>query len=342
MTYIPKNQIKSNLFTSGNELVTVPDYVVYIGYYWKKSTGQKYTGRTPSDGPNQRLIPLDIEVSQEEQEDIPLVFPERVPGPTTFNYDTITENKFKPIRKPRATFTKPTQNDYTNGFFYRYFAKKRNQNTLYEINKKDYELLNSNSTKINKTLYRGIKVRWSISNKEREDIFLINKNIVRNLENTRKFYGLTAFFNQDWDQYYSDKIGVIYVNGKRHYIDYTPIPDNLPPAYQFGNHNTIANPEVPANQNCANCIFRKRNHCTFWNAVIKKAYWCISYKLQQYEDGSLGKDYSIQDKPNFEETNLIEYTNTTTIDLGMTNTSQRESSTTFSSGGGSSMGGGGY
>tara|TARA_S200002703_G_scaffold160003_1_gene175995 strand:- start:42 stop:1067 length:1026 start_codon:yes stop_codon:yes gene_type:complete len=341
MTYIPKNQIKSNLFTSGNELVTVPDYAVYIGYYWKKSTGQKYTGRTPSDGPNQRLIPVTADIPEEQLEDIPLVFPLRVTGPTTTTYDTITENRYKPIRNPRGTFTKPTQRDYTNGFFYRYFTKKRNQNTLYEISKEDYQLLNDNSNKINRTLYRGIKVRWSISNKKREDIFLINKNIVRNLENSRNFYGLFAFFKDDWDQYFSDKIGIIYVNGKRHYIDYKPVPDNLPPAYQYGNKNTISNPEVPPNQNCANCIFRQRYKCNKWDAVIKKDYWCSKYEPQEYEDDNAGKDYSSNDKPSFDNTNNVTYINLTTYDLGVTGTPRRESSTSFSSNY-SSGGSGGY
>jgi len=339
MTYIPKNQIKSDLFTSGNELVTVPDFVVYIGYYWKKSTGQKYTGRTPSDGPNRRLVPLSRDLPQ-DQESTELVYPERVPGPVTLDYDTITENKFTPTRNPTATYTRPTQKDYTNGFFYRYFTKKRNQTTLYEISKKDYELLNENSKAINRTLYRGIKIRWSISNKEREEIFLINKNIVRNLETSRNFYGLTAFFKDDWDQYFSDKIGIIYVNGKRHYIDYSPVPGNLPPAYQYGNKNIISNPDVPANQNCANCIFKKRYKCSKWNAEIKKDYWCASYKQQEYVGDEGGKDYSSNDKPFTEDTQKITYSSTTTIDLGITNTPRRETSTSYSSN--YSSGGGGY
>ena len=343
MTYIPKNQIKANLYTSGNELVTVPDYKVYVGYYWKKSTGQKYTGRSPSDGANQRLIPIDIQVPPEDLEDLPLVLPQRVTGPTTNIYDVITENKFKPVRRPTPTITKPTQKDYTNGFFFRYFTKKRNQNTLYEINKRDYELLNSQSKKINKTLYRAIRIRWTISNKKREDIFLINKNIVRNLETSRNFYGLFTFFKDDWDQYYSDKIGIIYVNGKRHYIDYKPIPKNLPPAYQYGNKNVISNPEVPANQNCANCIFRRRNQCNKWNAVIKNDYWCVSYKPKIYDDSDTGKNYSSNDKPFADSTNQTEYISTQTYELDTpnTNTQPRESSTSFSTNY-SSGGGGGY
>ena len=200
MTYIPKNQIKANLFTSGNEFVTVPDYVTYSGPYWKKSTGQKYTGRTPSDGPNRRLIPISREVSDNPQED-PLILPERVPGPSTFVYDNITLNRYKPIRKPMTSFTKPNVKNYQNGFFYRYFTKQRNQNTLYEISSGDYDLLNKNTNEVNNTLYRGIRIRWSISNKKREDIFLINQNIVQNLENSRNFYGLTQFFNDKFDEY---------------------------------------------------------------------------------------------------------------------------------------------
>jgi len=309
MTYIPKNQLQTNLYSNG-DFATIPDYKIYTGYYWKKSTGQKYTGRTPSDGINKRLIPL---VPDQPQDiDVPTLPPRRSDEPNSYKYDQITNNRYRPLRKPATNFTKPISRDYQNGFFFRYFAKQRNQNTLFEISKDEYDLLNKNTKLINRELYRGIRIRWSISKKEREEIFLINKNIVKNLESSRNFYGLNAFFKDNYDEFYTDKLGVIYVNGKRNYTDYKIIPSNLPDAYQWGNKNEEQiNPEVPSNQNCALCIFNQAgneitpysneatyNKCTKWNAVIRKDYWCKSY--QPVAAAGTLKDYTSVNNPNMD------------------------------------------
>ena len=55
--YFPKSQIKSNLYTNGGEYVLSTTKQDYKGYYYEVSTGQKFTGKTPQDGPNISLIP---------------------------------------------------------------------------------------------------------------------------------------------------------------------------------------------------------------------------------------------------------------------------------------------
>jgi hypothetical protein len=59
MSYYPLSQIKTNLYTNGTEYTTL-DGVAYTGYYFKISTGQLFTGRTPQDQPNQELIVSNI------------------------------------------------------------------------------------------------------------------------------------------------------------------------------------------------------------------------------------------------------------------------------------------
>ena len=57
------------------------------------------------------------------------------------------------------------------------------------------------------------------------------------------------------------------------------VPEKLPPAYQWGNKNTnIENQNVPPAQNCNNCILRRGNQCTKWNAEINLSYWCKAFK----------------------------------------------------------------
>jgi uncharacterized protein (DUF2147 family) len=56
--YFPKSQIKSNLFTNGNEYILSTTQQEYKGYYYEISNGRKYTGKTPQDGQNILLLPL--------------------------------------------------------------------------------------------------------------------------------------------------------------------------------------------------------------------------------------------------------------------------------------------
>jgi hypothetical protein len=51
--YYPKSQIKTNLYTNGDEYVIELTKSPYSGYYYLTSTGIAYTGKTPDDRPNQ-------------------------------------------------------------------------------------------------------------------------------------------------------------------------------------------------------------------------------------------------------------------------------------------------
>lgn len=46
--YYPLSQIKTNLYTGGNEYALKSNpRTPYIGYYYKTSIGQSFTGKTP-------------------------------------------------------------------------------------------------------------------------------------------------------------------------------------------------------------------------------------------------------------------------------------------------------
>ena len=55
MTYYPLSQIKTNLYTNGEEFQTSTTSQPYKGFYYTLSNGKKYIGKTPEDGPNQEL-----------------------------------------------------------------------------------------------------------------------------------------------------------------------------------------------------------------------------------------------------------------------------------------------
>ena len=57
--YFPKSQIKTNLYTNGNEFIIKGKELSYVGYYFKTSTGKYYVGKAPKRGANIRLFPID-------------------------------------------------------------------------------------------------------------------------------------------------------------------------------------------------------------------------------------------------------------------------------------------
>ena len=54
--YIPKNKIKTNLYTRNNEFQYLSSGKEYTGYYHKLHTGKFYTGKTPNDKPVEEII----------------------------------------------------------------------------------------------------------------------------------------------------------------------------------------------------------------------------------------------------------------------------------------------
>ena len=55
--YFPKSQIQPNLYTNGEEFVFINNREkFYTGYYYKLSTGKRYTGKNPDNGPGIELI----------------------------------------------------------------------------------------------------------------------------------------------------------------------------------------------------------------------------------------------------------------------------------------------
>ena len=56
MAYFPKSQVTTNLY-SNQEFVILETQELYTGFYWKNSSGQFFTGKTPQDLPTQELIP---------------------------------------------------------------------------------------------------------------------------------------------------------------------------------------------------------------------------------------------------------------------------------------------
>ena len=53
--YIPKSQIKDNLFTPGGEWFYVSNNSPYTGFYYQLANGKAYTGKDQNTPPNEEI-----------------------------------------------------------------------------------------------------------------------------------------------------------------------------------------------------------------------------------------------------------------------------------------------
>lgn len=200
--YFPKSQIKENLYTSGGEFVLARSGKEYIGKYFSTSTGKFYTGKNTQDKPNNELrktlFSTNDDVNLEAE-------------PTNYYvYDTSyykaknISSQGKGPRSPIQSIPEPTEKDYKNGSFFRYFVKKTNESQFIEIDKKEYTNFSQKNPIVIWNLYTPIKLNWQLEGK-REEVYLANKNIVSILEKKHQLYGFSLFFRGKFGKYFKSK-----------------------------------------------------------------------------------------------------------------------------------------
>jgi hypothetical protein len=195
--YFPSSQIKSNLFTNGNEYILSTTKEEYKGYYYEISNGRKYTGKTPQDGQNILLI---------VQNSIQSITP---PTPTTTDLTSpiiysLNESISKSLPErslPQYNPTTPTQKDISLGVFQRFFCKKNNELVYMEINQSTYSQLKARSSQIAWDLYTPLDTLWYIKG-DREKVYNTNKNLISLIEQKQKWYGFSQYFKEDFSKYY--------------------------------------------------------------------------------------------------------------------------------------------
>ena len=186
MAYYPSSQIRTNLYTKGEySLATTREE--YSGYYYEVSSGKKYTGKTPDDGPNIRLIlsPSEeindprisftqpsnllntIEIVGQTEDGVDYQITDYSPNTslldTTFYIDP-NKTKSRVIPSPQSTI--PTEKDYQVGKFQRYFTKKNNELKYMEISKEIFEKLSSQQKTIAWDLYTPISIIWTLTGEQ--------------------------------------------------------------------------------------------------------------------------------------------------------------------------------
>jgi hypothetical protein len=215
MSYYPSSQIKTNLYTNGEEYILSTTKEIYKGNYYELSSGKKYTGTSPNNKPNILLTEIIIypnsngEFNEGEAESRGISF-SNPPIISTTPYN----NKKIPIRfLPVYNPTIPTPKDYNLGVFTRYFCKKNNELKYIEIDEKTYNLLKLKSNQLAWDLYTPLLVLWYL-NGEKEKVFQTNKGLVNLIEKQNKWYGFSQYFKDNYTKYYqSQDTNNLYTSG---------------------------------------------------------------------------------------------------------------------------------
>jgi len=226
MAYYPKSQIKTNLYTNGNEYSLSTNKGAYTGYYYKISTGKKYTGKNPNDKPNILLIPItlpneiDPRISFIATNLNNLITLNNIVGrdqAKEFNFDTSfnpspslnTNPRFIPL----FNLTLPTNQDIQNGQFTRYFCKKTNELKYLEIDKETHTKLQAKDLQIAWDLYEPASLLWVIKGTQ-ENVFNTNKSSVFKIEQNQRWNGFSQYFKENYSKYYqSQDINDLYTSG---------------------------------------------------------------------------------------------------------------------------------
>jgi hypothetical protein len=193
MPYFPLSQIKTNLVSSG-EFALVGNQEIYYGSYWKTSTGKFFTGKTPQDLPTREIIP--IFQSPVATDDIELT-----PSLDSIDYNNITITTPTYSNIPQYIPTPPTEQDYQNGEFTRYFCKKSNELIYIEIDKPQYDLLISKSPDILWQLYLPFILSWQLTGAQ-EQVFRTNRNITVLTSQRLQLPRLGDYLNNNYLKYY--------------------------------------------------------------------------------------------------------------------------------------------
>jgi hypothetical protein len=195
--YYPKSQIKPSIFTNGGELINSITQELYQGYYYEISSGEKYTGKNPQDGPNIRLIPS---TGNEYHQILQTYEPDLI-----LTQDDLSNGSYPlnpPVRSiPLFNPTLPTSQDNQNGQFSRYFCKKNNEVRYLEIDQNTYKQLQNRDPKIAWDLYTPVIVLWIIQGNQTQ-VFNSNKATVQAIETNAKWNGFSQYFQDKFLKYY--------------------------------------------------------------------------------------------------------------------------------------------
>ena len=223
--YIPKNRIKTNLYTPGDEFMIKDTDQIYSGFYHSLWTGKYFTGKTQNELPKSELIPIapqsgpgtpDLPPALETTNTIALFLndPDPVVNEDQWNQgDIVTYLKLKdqsttddkPREMPYQCYPKPTADDYALGVFTRYFCVKVNEDRYLELTKELYDFLKKENPNYVFELFTIFKIQWTLTG-DLEEVIITNRNQALIAQQRLKRIGFTNFLKADYKKYYKSDL----------------------------------------------------------------------------------------------------------------------------------------
>ena len=143
MTYIPKSKLNIKE-TNGQEFQLISNKKAYVGRYMQLSNGKIFAGSDPLN-PGGELEPINVPINNLGYSRDVRIYKALKPEISSY------VGKIKDIPFSKNT---PTEDNYSNGYFTRYFVKKINQNNFYkEISKEVYNSLKKKKSEYDINLY---------------------------------------------------------------------------------------------------------------------------------------------------------------------------------------------
>ena len=182
-----ESEITTDLYTWGEEWQT-EDGVEYKGLYHKYTTGEIYTQPIWDELTSKKLV-------EYQTPDIPIIALYK-----TLHKNTIQTN----YKQPNSVLPIVSDTDKLNGYFYRYFIKKNNEDIIIEIDKTQYTEWQDQL--IDPNLYTAIKIQWQITG-WRVDAQAYNRNSL--ISNSKTMPGLLDIVTKFDEFYLADPSSII-------------------------------------------------------------------------------------------------------------------------------------
>jgi|TARA_B110000238_G_scaffold190930_1_gene224597 hypothetical protein len=201
--YYPKSQIKTNLFTSGDEYVYLGTNNIYSGSYFITGDGKIFTGLNSNNKPNDPLEPSsinlnDFPIDNSELEDFPDSYD--IIDDDYYWAKGIDQNQVTPMPKPPIQITPlPSKKEYSIGEIQRYFTSKINEIKYTEVNESQYTSFLNNEPTVLNSLYTTFQLPWVITG-NRSKAYNVNMKTVNRIQNNFKLQGFKSYFKGRYDQ----------------------------------------------------------------------------------------------------------------------------------------------
>jgi hypothetical protein len=210
MAYYPKSQVKTNLYTNGDEYVLSITKQEYTGYYYKTSSGAKYTGKNPDIKPSILLQPIEPGLDAVEEEFSDASFQSvalRQKLSTTIEIESITPSATNYVSEndrkrsiPQFSVTLPTAEDKKRGYFMRYFCKKNNELIYYETSQANYDKTKNQDPTMAYDLYSVLALQWSFTG-DPSQVANFNISSITRASSLNNWTGFIQYFKGNYTQY---------------------------------------------------------------------------------------------------------------------------------------------